>query len=183
MNPSPTPPVTSHVADGMIGTFHANTQSKNAIHANTKSTTYNVQNTPNPTPSPGKRSEINLVQSTPAGKNKNKNKGKGRNKEEKIIINNLRTPKHSLLLKNTNINFITLFLSMVRIIIRNIFHDMMRLLSSCKGLGHLLHPPSCHNCFLLSNRSNWSFMTNLLPLPHLMYLCVLVTPRRMKLQS
>jgi hypothetical protein len=71
----------------------------------------------------------------------------------------------------------------VTIIIRKIVHDVLRLLSSCKGPGSLLHLPSCHNRFLLSNKPNWSFMNNLLPLHHLMSLCVLVTPRRTKLQS
>jgi hypothetical protein len=28
MNPTPTPPTTSHATDGMTGTFHADTQSK-----------------------------------------------------------------------------------------------------------------------------------------------------------
>jgi hypothetical protein len=42
----------------------------------------NVQNAPSPTPPTGKTSEVNSVQSTPAGKNKSK-KGKGKNKEDK----------------------------------------------------------------------------------------------------
>jgi hypothetical protein len=80
-------------------------------------------------------------------------------------------------------NLVILVLSVVRTIIRNIVRDVQRLLSSCKEPGHLLHLSFCHNLFLLNNRPNWLFMTNLLPLPHLMYLCVLVTPRKMKLQS
>jgi hypothetical protein len=82
-NPTPTPPVASHVADGVIGTFHAETQSTQSGHTNPKSTTSNVQNTPTPTPSPGKTSEFNSVQSTPTGKNQNKKKGKGKIKEHK----------------------------------------------------------------------------------------------------
>jgi hypothetical protein len=75
-NPTPTPPVASHVVDGVIGNFHAETQSKQSNHPNPKSTIINVQNTPHPTPSPSKTSEVNTVQSTPIGKNKNKkNKG------------------------------------------------------------------------------------------------------------
>jgi hypothetical protein len=83
MNPTSTPPVASHVVDGMIGTFHAKTQSKHDSHTNPNSTTSNVINTPNPTPSPSKTSKVNTVQYTPTNKNQNKKKGKGRNKEEK----------------------------------------------------------------------------------------------------
>jgi hypothetical protein len=82
-NPTPTPLVASHTVDGVIGTFHVETQSKQASHANPKSTTSNVQNTPNTTPSPIKTYEVNLFQSTPTSKNQNKKKGKGRNKEDK----------------------------------------------------------------------------------------------------
>jgi hypothetical protein len=99
-NPTPTPPVASHVVDGVIGTFHAETQSKQASHSNPKYTTANVQNTPPPTPSPGKTSEVNSVQYTPTSKNQNKKKGKGKNKEEKIIINNPINPRLSLLMTN-----------------------------------------------------------------------------------
>jgi hypothetical protein len=81
-NPTPTPPVASHVVDGVIGTFHVETQSTHVGHTNPNSTTSNVQNTPTPTPS-GKTSEVNSVQSTPTGKNQNKKKGKVKNKEEK----------------------------------------------------------------------------------------------------
>jgi hypothetical protein len=82
-NPTPTPPVASHVFDGVIGTFHTETQSKQASHSNPKSTTTNVQNNPPPTPSRGKTYEVNSVQYTSISKNKNKNKGKGKNMEEK----------------------------------------------------------------------------------------------------
>jgi hypothetical protein len=84
MNPTPTPLVSSHVVDGVIGTFHVENQSTHAGHTNPKSTTSNVKNTPTPTPS-GKTSEVNSVHSTPTGKNQNKKKGKSKNKEE---INN-----------------------------------------------------------------------------------------------
>jgi hypothetical protein len=60
-NPTPTPPVSSHVVDGVIGTFHAKTQSKQASHSNPKSTTANVKNVTPLTPSPGKTSEVNTV--------------------------------------------------------------------------------------------------------------------------
>jgi hypothetical protein len=82
-NQTPTPPVASHVVDGVIGTFHIETYSNQAFHTNPKSNTANVKNNPPPTPFPGKTSEVNSVQSTPTGKNKNKNKGKGKNKEGK----------------------------------------------------------------------------------------------------
>jgi hypothetical protein len=82
-NPTPTPPVASQDVDGVIGTFHAETRSKQAIHSNPKSNIANVKNTPPPTPSPGKTSEVNSVQSTPTSKNQNKKKGKGKNKEDK----------------------------------------------------------------------------------------------------
>ena len=76
------PPVASHATDGMIGTFHVETQSKQASHSNPKSTTVNVQNNPPLNPL-DKTSEVNSVQSTPTGKNKNKKKGEGNNKEDK----------------------------------------------------------------------------------------------------
>jgi hypothetical protein len=82
-NPTPTPLVAYHVADGMIDTFHAETQYKQAIHSNPKSNTSNLQNTPPPTSSPSKNSKVNSFQSTPIGKTQNTKKGKGKNKEEK----------------------------------------------------------------------------------------------------
>jgi hypothetical protein len=81
-NPTPSPPVASHAADGVIDTFHVETQSKQSIHSNPKSTP-NVQNATPPTPSLGKTSEVNIVQSTHTDKNKNKKKWKGKNKEDK----------------------------------------------------------------------------------------------------
>jgi hypothetical protein len=60
MNSTPTPPASSDAADGLIGTFHAETQSTHASHANPKYATSNIQNTPTPTPSTGNTSEVNL---------------------------------------------------------------------------------------------------------------------------
>jgi hypothetical protein len=77
-----TTPSTSHVVDGVIGTFHAKNKSMHAPHTNPKSNSSNFQHALTPTPSTGKTSEVNSVQSTPASKNKSK-KGKGKNKEDK----------------------------------------------------------------------------------------------------
>jgi hypothetical protein len=77
-----TTPVASHAADGVIGTFHAQPHSIQASSNNPKSVASNVQNASSPTPPTDKTSEVNSVQSTPAGKNKSK-KGKGKNKEDK----------------------------------------------------------------------------------------------------
>jgi hypothetical protein len=83
MNPTPTPTIVSHVVDGVIGTFHAETHSKKDSHSNPNSTTPNIKNTPPQTPSPGKTFEVILVQYTPTSKNQNKKKRKGKSKEEK----------------------------------------------------------------------------------------------------
>jgi hypothetical protein len=83
MNPTSTPPVASHTIDGVIGTFHVETQSKQSSHTNPKFTNYTVHNNPAPTPSPGKTYDSNSVQCTPIGKNQNKRKAKGQNKEDK----------------------------------------------------------------------------------------------------
>jgi hypothetical protein len=69
-NPTPTLLVASQATDGLIGNFRVETQSTQASHANPKYTTSNVHNTTTPTPSPGKTSEINSIQSTPIGKKK-----------------------------------------------------------------------------------------------------------------
>jgi hypothetical protein len=86
-------------------------------------------------------------------------------------------------MRKINVNLVTLVLFVVTIITQNIIHNTLRLLSSSKGPGSFLHLSFCHNLSLLSSRPNFSFMINPLPLPHLISLCVLVTPRRMKLQS
>jgi hypothetical protein len=72
--------VASHAADSVIGTFHA--QPHSASSNNPKPASSNVQNDPSPTPPTNKTSEVNAVQSTPAGKKKSR-KGKGKNKEDK----------------------------------------------------------------------------------------------------
>jgi hypothetical protein len=153
-NPYPTHPVASHVVDGVIGAFYVETQSTQDSHTNPKSITSNVHNTPTPTPSPSKNFEVNLVQSTLTGKNQNKKKGKGKNKEDKNIINNMINPKYILLMKKISVNLVILALSIVRIITRNIVHDVLTLLSSCKGPKNLLHLSSCHNVFILNSRPN-----------------------------
>jgi hypothetical protein len=77
-----TTPASSHAADGVIGTFHAQPHSAQASINNPKSIASNIQNALSPTPLAGKTSEVKSVQSTPTGKNKSK-KGKGENKEDK----------------------------------------------------------------------------------------------------
>jgi hypothetical protein len=72
-----TTPATSHAADGVIGTAQA--QSHSVSSTNHKSASSNVQNAPSPATSASKTSEVNVVQSTPTGKNKSK-KGRGKNK-------------------------------------------------------------------------------------------------------
>ena len=76
-----TTPTASHATNGVIGTFHS--QPHSASSTNPKASSSNVQNAPSLTPPTGKTSEVNAVQSTPAGKNKSK-KGRGKNKERKI---------------------------------------------------------------------------------------------------
>jgi hypothetical protein len=112
-----------------------------------------------------------------------KRKGRVRKKRIKLIINNPKNPRLILLRIKKKKILVILVLSVVRTIIRKIVQDVQRLLSSCKEPRHLLHLSFCHNIFLLKNNPNWLFMTNPLPLPPLMYLCVPVTPRKMKLQS
>jgi hypothetical protein len=73
---------TSHVVDGVIGTFHDQPQYTQDSPTNPKSIASNLQNYPTPTPSTNKTSEVICIQSTDAGKNKSK-KGKGKNKEDK----------------------------------------------------------------------------------------------------
>jgi hypothetical protein len=70
----------THVADGVIGTTH--THSHFVSSKTPKSTYSNVQNALSPAPPVDKTSEVNVVQSTPTGKNKSK-KGRGKNKESK----------------------------------------------------------------------------------------------------
>jgi hypothetical protein len=84
-------PAASHAVDGVIGSAQA--QSHFVSSSNPKSTTSNVQNAPSPTTSTGKTSEVNVVQSTPTGKNKSK-KGRGKNKESKNN-NQIEQPKNT----------------------------------------------------------------------------------------
>jgi hypothetical protein len=77
---SSAPPVASHAADGVIGSTHSHSHSVSTTTP--KSTSSNVQSAPSPAPPPGKTSEVNVVQSTPAGKTKSR-KGRGKNKEGK----------------------------------------------------------------------------------------------------
>ena len=72
----------SHAVDSVIGTFHAQPHSVQTFSNNPKSISSNVQNALSPAPPTGKNSEVNALQSTPAGKNKSK-KGRGKNKEGK----------------------------------------------------------------------------------------------------
>jgi hypothetical protein len=68
------------VADDVIGTAQA--QSHSTSSTNPKSASSNVQNALSPATPTGKTSKVNVVQSTPSGKNKSK-KGRGKNKEGK----------------------------------------------------------------------------------------------------
>jgi hypothetical protein len=88
-----TTPVASHAVDGVIGTFHAQPHSVQISKNNPKPIYSNVQNASYPTPPTSKTSEVNVVQSTPAGKNKSR-KGKGKNKEEKnnLHVERTKTP-------------------------------------------------------------------------------------------
>jgi hypothetical protein len=75
-----TAPVSSHAADGVICTAQA--QSHFVSSTNPKSASSNVQNALSLATPTDKTSEVNAIQSTPAGKNKSK-KGRGKNKEGK----------------------------------------------------------------------------------------------------
>jgi hypothetical protein len=70
------------VADNVIGTFHSQPHSIQTSNKNPKPIYSNFQNALSPTPPTGKTSKVNVVQSTPAGKNKSR-KGKDKNKEDK----------------------------------------------------------------------------------------------------
>jgi hypothetical protein len=77
----------------VIGTFHA--QPHSGSRTNPKPASSNVQNAPSPTPPTGKTSEVNAIQSTPAGKNKSR-KGKGKNKEDKNTLQAEKTKNPSV---------------------------------------------------------------------------------------
>jgi hypothetical protein len=82
-SPTSTTPATSHAADGVIGTFHA--QPHSASSTNPKLASSNVQNALSPAPPTGKTSEVNVVQSTPAGKKNPKREGV-RIRRKKILL-------------------------------------------------------------------------------------------------
>jgi hypothetical protein len=86
-----TTPVASHAANGVIGTTH--THSHFISTTTPKSNSSNVQSAPSPAPPVGKTSKVNVVQSTPDGKNKSK-KGRGKNKEGKNN-NQIEKPKNT----------------------------------------------------------------------------------------
>jgi hypothetical protein len=73
-------PVASHAAHGVIGSTHSHSHSVSTTTP--KSNSSNVQSDLSPAPPAGKTSEVNVVQSTPTGKNKSK-KGRCKNKEGK----------------------------------------------------------------------------------------------------
>jgi hypothetical protein len=75
-----TTPAASHAADDVIGTAQA--QLHSISNSNPKYASSNVQNASSPATPTEKTYEVNVVQSTPAGKNKSK-KGRGKNKEGK----------------------------------------------------------------------------------------------------
>jgi hypothetical protein len=93
MNLTLTHPITSHVDNGVIDTFHVETQSTQATHTNPKYNNSNAQNTLAPTPSTGKTAKVNSVQYTHVGKNQNKKKGKGKNEEDKNNNQQTKNPK------------------------------------------------------------------------------------------
>jgi hypothetical protein len=75
-----TAPVASHAADGVIGSTHSHSHSVSTTTP--KSNSSNVQSASSPAPPTGKTSEVNVVQTTLAGKTKSR-KGRGKNKEGK----------------------------------------------------------------------------------------------------
>jgi hypothetical protein len=75
-----TAPAASHAADGVIGSTHSHSHSVSTTTP--KSNSSNVQSAPSLAPPAGKTSEVNAVQTTPAGKTKSR-KGRGKNKEGK----------------------------------------------------------------------------------------------------
>jgi hypothetical protein len=83
-----TTPAASHAADGVIGSTHSHSHSVSTTTL--KSNSSNVQISLSPAPPTGKTSEVNVVQSTPTGKNKSK-KRRGKNKESKNNNQNEKT--------------------------------------------------------------------------------------------
>jgi hypothetical protein len=156
--------VALHAADGVIGTAQA--QSHSVSSTNPKSSSSNVQNAPSPATPIGKNSEVNAVQSTPAGKNKSK-KGRGKNKEGKN--NNQTEQPKTTPVEDRDKHKPRYSLSVVMIITRRIVHDVPRSLSSFKEHQNHLHRLSCPNPSRLNNRLSWSFTTNPPLLRHHMF--------------
>jgi hypothetical protein len=151
-----TTPAASHAADGVIGTAQA--QSHSVSSTNPKSSSSNVQNAPSPATPTGKTSEVNVVQSTPAGKNKSK-KGRGKNKEGKnnnqaeqtkttpVDDRDKRKPRYPCLICGDD----------------HYTKDCPRRAEVTKflqGTPKPLHRLSCPNPSRLNNRLSWSSMTN-----------------------
>jgi hypothetical protein len=149
-----------------------------ASHTNPKSHASNVQTAPTPTPPTGKTSEVNVVQSTPTGKNKSK-KGKGRNKEDKN--NNPQSDKT----KSQPADDKDKHKPRYPFLICGDDHytkDCLRRAEVTKFLQGTPKPPTpvvLSHPSLLNNRLNWSSMINLLPPLPPTYLCVMVIQRRM----
>jgi hypothetical protein len=133
-NPTPTPPTTSHAVDGVIDTFHAKTQSAH------------MPVTPIPNLiiliykillllllPPVRLLRLILFNPQLSGRIKIKRKGRVRTRRKRIIIHNLINSKCKPLMRNININLVTLSLFVVTIITQKIFHDVLRSLSSSKG--------------------------------------------------
>jgi hypothetical protein len=160
-----TTPAASHAADGVIGTAQAHSHSVSSTTP--KSTSSNVQNAPSPATPTGKTSEVNVVQSTPDGKNKSK-KGRGKNKEGK---NNNQTEQT----KNTPVEDRDKRKPRYPCLICGDDHytkDCPRRAEVTKflqGTPNHLHRQSCPNPSRLNNRLSWSSMTNHLLLRHHMF--------------
>jgi hypothetical protein len=160
-----TTPAASHAADGVIGTTHAHSHSVSSTTP--KYTSSNVQNAPSPATPTGKTSEVNVVQSTPTGKNKSK-KGRGKNKEGKnnnqaeqtktppVEDRDKRKPRYPCLICGDD----------------HYTKDCPRRAEVTKFLQRTpnhLHRQSCPNPSHLNNRLSWSSMTNHLLLRHHMF--------------
>jgi hypothetical protein len=116
-NPTPKPPVASHVVDGMIGTFQIESQSKQASHSNPKYVTANVQKLFLQLLLPVKPLRLIRFNLHLPIKFKIKRKGRVRIRRKKIIINNPINPRLGLLMTKKNANLVILVLFVVRIII------------------------------------------------------------------
>jgi hypothetical protein len=84
-NPNPTPPMKSHVVDGVIGSINQENKSKTSTTTSNPKTTPTTTTTPNTTPpaTPSSNtSEVNVVQSTPTAKTEIRKKEK--EKQNKI---------------------------------------------------------------------------------------------------